>query len=278
MSEMGIRGIVLKWFQSSLNNRAQRVEITYRCNETNRIINSLSAERPIRYGVPQGSVLGPVLFLLYINDLESCIEYGRPTFFADDISIFISGKSINSVQGKVNETINKPTEWFSRNKLIINKGKTTAILFHKPQKIHFEFPLIKLDDSGINFSDQLKFLGVWLVNNLKWQTHTQDLAKKLSKICLGLTVVSRVTGLETVRILYYAYFQSMLSYGLILWDNSANTKLIFRLQKRAIRVMMEIPKSSSCKQYFKYLHILPLPCLYIYEILVDIKYNESFHN
>jgi hypothetical protein len=89
MSEMGIRGIALKWFQSYLNNRIQRVEITYRCNATNRIINCLSGERPIRYGVPQGSVLGPVLFLLYINYLESCIEYGRPTFFADDTSIFI---------------------------------------------------------------------------------------------------------------------------------------------------------------------------------------------
>jgi hypothetical protein len=141
MSEMGIRGIVLKWFQSYLKNREQRVEITYRCNETNRIINCLSGKRPIRYGVPQGSVLGPVLFLLYINDLESCIEYGKPTFFADDTSIFISGKSVYSVQGKINGTINKLTEWFNRNKLIINKEKTTAILFHQPQKIHFELPL-----------------------------------------------------------------------------------------------------------------------------------------
>jgi hypothetical protein len=157
MSEMGIRGIVLKWFQSYLNNRAQRMELTYRCNETNRIIKCLSAERPIRNGVPQGSVLGPVLFLLYINDLESCIKYGRPTCFADDTSILISGKSVSSVQGKVNETIKKLTEWFSRNKLIINKGKTTAILFHQPQKIHLEFPLIKLDDSGINYSDQQQF-------------------------------------------------------------------------------------------------------------------------
>jgi hypothetical protein len=92
-------------------------------------------------------------------------------------SIFISGKSINSVQGKVNDTINKLTEWLNRNKFIINEVKMTAILFHQPQKIHFEFPLIKLDNSVINYSDHLKFLGVWLDNNLNWSINTRDPAK-----------------------------------------------------------------------------------------------------
>jgi hypothetical protein len=77
--------------------------------------------------------------------------------------------------------------------------------------------------------------------------------------------------------LYYAYFQSLLIYGLIFWGNLGNAKLIFRLQKRAIRTMMQIPKIISCKQYFKSLHILPLPCLYIYiyEVLVYIKDNVN---
>jgi hypothetical protein len=74
----------------------------------------------------------------------------------------------------------------------------------------------------------------------------------------------RVSGLEIVRTLYYAYFESLLLYGLIFWGNSENAKLIFRLQKRAIRTTMQITKIISCKQYFKSLRILPLPCLYIY--------------
>jgi hypothetical protein len=230
----------------------------------NRIINCPSRKRPIRYGVPQGSVLGPVLILLYINDLESCIEHGGPTYFADDTSIFIAGSNTNNVQSKINEMINKFIERFERNRLGINKEKTTAISFHQPQKEHFECPSIKIYDTDIKYSEQLKFLGVWLDTNLSWSIHTQELAKKLGKICFGLRVVKKVLGLEPVRTLYYAYFQSLLLYGLIFWGNSVNAKLIFRLQKRAIRAMMQILRTTSCKQYFKYLHILPLPFLYIY--------------
>jgi hypothetical protein len=139
--------------------------------------------------------------------------------------------------------------------------------------VQLECPSIKLYDTAINYTDHSTFLGVWLDKNLRWSIHTQKLANKLCKICFGIRVVRRVTGLETVCTLYYAYFQSLLSYGLIFWGNSVNAKLIFRLQKRAIRAMIQIPKTASCKQHFKSLHILPLPSLYIYEILVYIKSN-----
>jgi hypothetical protein len=98
-------------------------------------------------------------------------------------------------------------------------------------------------------------------------------SKRLCRICFALRVIGRVLGLETTRTLYYAYFQSLLLYGLIFWGNSGNAKLIFKLQKRAIRTMMQTPKMISCKQYFKSLRILPLPCLYIYEVLVHIEAN-----
>jgi hypothetical protein len=132
--------------------------------------------------------------------------------------------------------------------------------------MQLECPSIQLYDTTINYVDHSKLLAVWLDQNLKWSIHTQKLANKLSKICFGLQVVTRVPGPEIARTLYYVYFRSLLSYGLIFWGKSANAKLIFRLQKRAIRVMMQIPKTTSHKQHFKPLHILPLPSLYIYEI------------
>jgi hypothetical protein len=99
--------------------------------------------------------------------------------------------------------------------------KTIAISSHQPQKVHFECPSIEIYDTDIKYSEQLKFLGVWLDKNLSWSIYTQELAKKkLGKICFGLRVVKRVLGFETVQTLYYTYFQSSLLYGLIFWGNS----------------------------------------------------------
>jgi hypothetical protein len=94
-------------------------------------------------------------------------------FFADDTSIFIAGSSTNNVQSKINEMINKFIEGFERNRLVINKAKAIAISFHQPQKVHFECPSIKVYDTDIKYSEQLKFLGVWLDRNLSWSIHTQ---------------------------------------------------------------------------------------------------------
>jgi hypothetical protein len=117
MGRMGIRGVTLNWFQTYLESREQEVAITSRCKETSNTIDCLSQRRNISHGIPQRSVLGPVLFLLYKNGLETSLELEIPPFFAGDTSISITGNSANDIQRKMNEPINKLTEWFQGNQI-----------------------------------------------------------------------------------------------------------------------------------------------------------------
>jgi hypothetical protein len=123
-------------------------------------------------------------FFIYINDLETSIEAERPTTFADDTSLFITGNSANDVKNKIDTTINALTNWCDMNRFIINKEKTVAISFHQPQKVQVESPQIKTQDTVINYTEHIKFLGLWLDKNIKWFLHTQQLAIKLSKYVL----------------------------------------------------------------------------------------------
>ena len=273
----GVRGLALKWFKSYLTNRKQMVEITHKNEFTNETRNYLSKQQYVRYGVPQGSILGPTLFLIYINDLESHLKQVKPTFFADDTSVFISGHSIHSIQTEVDTTMNQLVEWFERNRLIINTQKTVAISFHHIQNNKHECPTINIGNKTITHTDSTKFLGLWLDQNLKWLTHIQILTRKLGKICFALRIVRQSLSLESVRSLYFAYFHSALMYGIIFWGNSPQAIQVFKLQKKAIRIMLQVSKRTSCRQLFKKLHILPLPSVYIYEVLVYMRANLDYY-
>lgn len=256
----GIRGIALDWLTSYLKQRYQCVEIPYWNEGT--LFTHLSDSLPIAHGVPQGSILGPILFLLYVNDMPSSIRNGRTVLFADDTNILCNKETVNSI-------ISDASKWFSNNKLIVNEGKTVSMQFSISNK-QLDTPL-KMNNVQLTNVNVTKFLGLSIQSNLKWNVHLNELNTKLSSLCYAFRILSNSVSLHTARCVYFANVHSRLRYGIIFWGNTSYSSQTFRLQKKIVRIISKSHPRDSCKPLFIKLGILPLPCLFIYESVVFVK-------
>jgi hypothetical protein len=225
---MGIRGIILQWFQSYLSNRFQYVH-------SNSVFSNFL---PVTSGVPQGSILGPILFNLFINDIPSVINNAKTIMYADDTSIFIVGKTLNEIFIKGNSIFTSLCTWFENNKLCINLKKTNYIIFNCKSNDCDNFVISHLNNS-ISRKSSIRFLGVIIDQNLSWKEHITQLTAKLSHDIALLKTAARSFSTSVLLTLYYAFFHSHLSYGIELWFNANNYLLqqIRVLQKRAIRII-----------------------------------------
>jgi hypothetical protein len=165
----GIRGIVQKWFSSYLSNTKQYVSIG----------NVISEQKPITCGVPQSSVLGPLLFLLYINDVNNSAPKLKFHLFADDSNLFYSDNNLQNLE-ILNEQLILVGKWLCANKLSINIEKSNFVLFHSPQKkVNYSMNL-KIHNNKMKEKKSVKYLGVIIDCNLNWKDHVFELCKKIS--------------------------------------------------------------------------------------------------
>jgi hypothetical protein len=227
LQHYGIRGVPLQWFQSYLSNRQQYVII-----DTNK-----SQFATIKCGVPQGSILGPILFLLYINDLNSVSKLLRTIMFADDTNLFLTGKSLVLLEKQLNEELIIINEWFKANLLSLNLTKTSYIIFanKKCQDIN-----ILINNVSISRQYDTKFLGIILTYNLNWSKHIDIVVNKISK-CLGIiSKVRHLLPLHITRILYLTLIEPYINYCNLVWCLPVKTghlDKIFRIQKKYCRLM-----------------------------------------
>ncbi|GFG28333.1 hypothetical protein Cfor_09086 [Coptotermes formosanus] len=181
LEDYGFTGVVNKGLVSYLTGHNQCVEVKYKGNKDIILDNVKSDLKEIHSGVPQQSILGPVLFLLFINDLTRHILDAEVVLFADDTNILIQAEDKNVIQLKVNRTMNTLYNWFYTNRLVINTEKSAAVSFHSWQNKNPIKPQIRFNNLDITYTSETKFLGIHLMESLKWEAHIKAMCSKLNE-------------------------------------------------------------------------------------------------
>ena len=227
----GIKNTALRWFTSYLSHRTQvcKVGIT------------ISKSEKITTGVPQGSNLGPLLFLLYINDLPNCLDSSVPALFADDTNLTVSGSTTCEIQEKLEKDLNNIHMWLLANKLTLNVNKTEYMLIGSRQRqsqINTE-PILSIGSESIKRVSSTKTLGVIVDECITWKDHIDKVAKKASK---GIGILRRSKDLldkDTLKTIYSAFVLPHFDYCALVWDNCSQTlqNKLQKLQNKAGRII-----------------------------------------
>lgn len=234
LEHYGIHNSELKWFHSYLTNRTQFVEIEG--------VRSTFGE--ITTGVPQGSILGPLLFLIYINDLSVASNF-TSIMYADDTNLLSTicrfqceTTPHQSTSTNINNELAKVSDWLAINKLSLNVKKTKSMIFRTRQK-HIpphQIPDIMINNQTIERVESFKFLGVLIDQNLTWNKHVIYISNKLSRTCGVLSKLKNMLPKNILQLIYNALFLSHLNYGITAWGFHSCNRLI-KLQKKAIRII-----------------------------------------
>ena len=261
----GIRGIALDLFKSYLSNRMQCVK----CNGVTSTLLKLIC------GVPQGSTLGPLLFLLYINDLPTHTTF-KINLFADDTCLISSSQNFNNLEHETNQKLEFINNWFISNKLTINYKKTKYMTIYGKKNQKFTVQL-KMGDIVLERVKNIKYLGLIMDENLVWKNHIQFLKTKLTSSCNIMYKLRYYVPLKSRISIYYSLFYSYLQYGIICWGSTFKSiwKPLLTLQKKIIKAMLFKPLHTSCEPLFLELNLLKLPDVYRLELAKHVHKHNS---
>ena len=251
---VGVTGTILNWFRSYLQDRPNQFVLK------NKKSGEIMTEQfLINVGVPQGSNLGPLLFLIYINDLVDVFSPEIvPTLFADDSNVNYSVSTAEDVEPSVLRVKEAFNNWAEMNGLTVNQSKTSVLLFKGgASKSHI---------SRLDLSECSKFLGIYIDNNLKFDIHVDNLCSKLRSSIYCLKIIRDWAGMPLLRSVYFALFHSHINYCVLAWGNLPEYQVvrILRLQKWALRVMCRKNSRHSCRDLFTNLNIMTFPSFYLF--------------
>ena len=231
----GIKGHALSFLESYLANRNQKCQIQ----------GSVSSEKLIKCGVPHGSILGPLFFLFYINDLPQCLDKTKPRLFADDTNLTVSGDSITDLETAVNSDLEKLRKWLIANKLSLNVAKTEFMLIGSKQMIKNISNLqlnVKIENESIKQVYESKTLGVTIDQHLSWKTNTENICKKITSGISALRRLKEFADKQTLLSVYNAIVRPYFDYCCEVWDvfGETESKRLQKLQNRAARIILNM--------------------------------------
>lgn len=279
LKRIGISDTVLQLFHSYLTDRTQCVKIN----------STYSRPQKTVCGVPQGSILGPLLFLIYINDLCNLQNCGQITTFADDTVLIFYAKSWDEVFKMAENGFRIVKNWLDAHILTLNTDKTKFLTFrisnkllpsHQSLKLHSCNPLLSpCTCPSISRVDSIKYLGIQIDDLLKWKVHVINLTTKLRKLVYFFKIVRDILNRKQLKQVYCALIQSSLEYGIISWGSASNTCLepLEKIQKLILKVILKVPLRTSTDFIFKTLNVLNLKKLYSKNILLHQFKNTHMY-
>ena len=280
LKSVGLSEDTVNWFQSYLANRKQRTSVG----------DTLSVAVPITVGVPQGSILGPLLFLIYVNDLPSCQLASEIILYADDTVIYYSSTDLFDLESKLNSDLATISNWFSSNLL------SNFVIFGNSRKLKLVNEVsLKVNSTAIDRSDSFKYLGVVINQTMSWSEHIDTISTKINQRIGMIKRIRHLLPLHAKLTLYNCLIIPLFDYGDTVWGDKNNDTLMGQLQvlqNKAAKVLLNLPPRSSSTEALDRLDLKTLSqrrhfhrCVMMQKYLLgeidfkfDIRRNSSFHS
>ena len=269
----GCSSNALKWFHSYLSNRKQSVQIK----------NVLSRSSEVKIGVPQGSILGPLLFTVFINDLPNVVKHGRIDMYADDTTLFVSGSNITDIERKLTANMVEIINWINIKKLALNVTKTKCMLLTSSQRRRFldhEGDLhIEINNNKIECVDKVKCLGVMLDRDLLFHEHVSYVSSNCMKKVGLLKKACSLLDTHHLSMLYNAFIMPHINFCSTVWadKHKGDTDKLSSIPKRCARIISGAQWETSSSLILKELRWIPVVdqffinrSIMMYKILNDI--------
>lgn len=262
LENFGVRGLCHELVKSYLNKRTQVVKIG----------NHTSEARDVLYGLPQGTVLAPILFIMYLNDIFNINIRGDIVSFADDTAIFFKGKSWEEVKRISELDLKMIKDWFDENILTLSISKTKYLPFcsYKSSLPLFTEINIINTDLVITTCEKINYLGITLDSHLKWNHHINNTVKKLRSLLYRFKKLKDILSKEHIKIIYYGMIESIIKYGIIAWGgaNKTHIKPLILIQKMYLKILYGKPNLYPTELLYKESEMLNIRKLYSQCLLI----------